>query len=106
MPFEESYDFNLEKQKAAQRLREIGARSKYRYAENRSREQSPDTHGINKAPPQNTKKPPGFLSGTGLSLLDNLNMDGDTALILGLVLILSTEKSDKLLLLALLYILL
>lgn len=105
MPFEENYDFNLEKQRAAQRLREIGARSKYKYAENQNREQSANTHGINKSPPQSTKKPPGFLSGAGLPLLNDLNMDGDTALILGLVLILSAEKSDKLLLLALLYIL-
>lgn len=47
-----------------------------------------------------------FLSGMNLPFLNNLKNDGDMALILGLLLILISEKSDRLLMLALVYILL
>lgn len=47
-----------------------------------------------------------FLGGMNLPFLNNLKNDGDMALILGLLLILISEKSDRLLMLALLYILL
>jgi hypothetical protein len=40
-----------------------------------------------------------------LPFLNNLKNDGDMGLVLGLLLILISEKSDRLLLLALLYIL-
>lgn len=46
-----------------------------------------------------------FLSGMNLPFLNNLKGDGDMGLILGLLLILISEKSDRLLMLALLYIL-
>ena len=46
-----------------------------------------------------------FLSGMNLPFLNNLKNDGDTGLVLGLLLILISEKSDRLLMLALLYIL-
>ncbi len=46
-----------------------------------------------------------LLSGMNLPFLNNLKSDGDMGLILGLLLILISEKSDRLLMLALLYIL-
>lgn len=46
-----------------------------------------------------------FLSGMNLPFLNNLKNDGDMGLVLGLLLILISEKSDRLLMLALLYIL-
>ncbi|MCQ2454615.1 MAG: hypothetical protein MJ090_00490 [Clostridia bacterium] len=63
---------------------------------------------------KNEKKPknigafdfPISLEGLNIPFLEKLKSDKDTALILGLVLILFCEKSDKLLLIALLYILL
>lgn len=47
-----------------------------------------------------------FLSGMNLPFLNNLKNDQDITLVLGLLLILISEKSDRLLMLALLYILL
>ena len=58
--------------------------------------------------PQNKHQSDGistFLSGMNLPFLNNLKNDGDTGLVLGLLLILISEKSDRLLMLALLYIL-
>ena len=100
----ENYDFNLEKQRAAQRLKELGARSKYKQC--RPEPQSGE-NGFGKIPDKSQKNdnPFGFLSEIGLPFLNNSVIDSDIALIIGLVLILSAEKSDKLLLLALLYIL-
>ncbi len=46
-----------------------------------------------------------FLSGMNLPFLNKLKSDGDMGLVLGLLLILISEKSDRLLMLALLYIL-
>ena len=47
-----------------------------------------------------------FLNGMNLPFLNNLKNDQDITLVLGLLLILISEKSDRLLMLALLYILL
>ena len=97
MPSGENFDFNLEKQRATERLRELNARSKYK----------PNNSGI-KRPADNAhtdNRPQGILSQLNIPFLGDLGSDSDTALILGLVLILTAEKSDKLLLLALLYIL-
>ena len=101
MPPDENFDFNLEKQRAAERMRELNARSKYPpnfgaqqcdvKCQNKKVEEH---HGHNE-----------FLPGLKIPFLDDLTLDSDLALILGLVLILTTEKADKLLLLALLYIL-
>lgn len=46
-----------------------------------------------------------FLNGMNLPFLNNLKNDGDMGLVLGLLLILISENSDRLLMLALLYIL-
>ena len=58
---------------------------------------------IKKPPPPNQ---PSLFSGFGLPVLDNLKSDGDMTLILGLLLLLLSEKADKRLLFALVYILL
>lgn len=47
----------------------------------------------------------GFLSGLDLPFLDIFSKDTDVALIIGLLLILMSEKADKKLLFALVYIL-
>ena len=98
MPENERFDLHLEKQRAAERMRELNARSKYR-------QNAPvtDTHRHTNNTEPNS--PPGFLSELNIPFLSNIKFDSDIALILGLVLILSSENSDKLLLLALLYIL-
>lgn len=68
--------------------------------------------GKNQKPPQQTptpQKPPqhqSFLPSFNIPFLDSLTKDGDSALILGLLLILISEQSDKMLLFALIYILL
>lgn len=101
------YDFDREKQLAAQRLRELGARSKYRQAEN----PSPDNCGNRKHDGGETRRRPpddnasDLLPKFKIPFLSDLGADSDMTLILGLIPILSSEKSDKLLLLALLYIL-
>lgn len=88
-----NYNFNLEKQRAAERLKELNERSKYRQS---------NTQNTAKA---TMPEKSGFLSGFNIPFLSSMGIDSDIALILGLILILSSEKSDKLLLLALLYIL-
>lgn len=55
-------------------------------------------------PPE--KQSGGLLSGLGLPFLDRLSSEKDVSLILGLLLILLSEKADKKLLFALVYILL
>ena len=60
------------------------------------------------APPVPPKRPngDGLFGGLDLPFLERLRSEGDLALILGLLLILLSERSDKKLLFALLYILL
>lgn len=58
-------------------------------------------------PPEPTKSSaPSFLEGLDLPFLDIFKKDGDVPLILGLLLLLMSEKADKRLLFALIYILL
>lgn len=91
-------DFVNQQRAAVERMREINSRSAYKSVKG-------------KAPDQNEvpKKPSGKTSGDNNSLqipiLDKLLSDGDSVLILGLLLILMSEKADKMLLFALLYIL-
>ena len=58
------------------------------------------------APPANRVETGGFFKGLDLPFLDRLKTEGDLSLVLGLLLILLSEKADKKLLFALLYILL
>lgn len=57
-------------------------------------------------PPQKPPAPPKENGLFSLPFLDKLKTDGDFALILGLLLLLLSEKADKRLLFALIYILL
>ena len=87
--------FDLEKQRAVERMRELNARAKnIKNACEPQRTLRPD----NNIPPQN-------LGGINIPFLKDIGIDADISLILGLALILMAEDSDKLLLLALLYIL-
>ena len=96
MDLSDKNSFTVEKQRAAERLRELSARSKYKQA---------SCGAKNAAEHKPSRREPDSLSGFNLPFLSDIGADSDTALILGLVLILSAEKSDRLLLLALLYIL-
>ena len=84
-------EFELRRQNAVREMREINSKS-------------------TNPPPKNPTSPPpqqNFPFGNNLNLpFEDLFKDKETALILGLLLILYGEKADKLLLLALVYILL
>lgn len=98
------YDFDREKQLAAQRLRELGARSKYRQTGKPPQNTAGGNNGGGTCR-LNSDAPADFPPKLNLPFLSEAGGDSDMALILGLLLILSAEKADKLLLLALLYIL-
>ena len=73
---------------------------------NASKIKPPNTQNINKNftnLPQKNANP--FLGGIGFSLSNLLTSDADATLILGLLLILMSENTDKILLFALIYIL-
>ena len=108
-------DFSRMKAAAMQEMREMNARSG----------RDPGRHGMpptphfvktgREEPKRESAEPPpppkqpaqnGMFSGWDIPLLDRLKTEGDLALILGLLLILFSEQSDKKLLFALLYILL
>ena len=82
----------------------------------RAIEQMKDMNKRSTAPPMpEPKKPPepkkadpnnSFFGGLSIPFLDNLQKDGDMTLILGILLLLLSEKADKRLLFALIYILL
>lgn len=82
----------------------------------RAIEQMKDMNKRSTAPPKpEPEKPPepkktenntSLLGGLSLPFLDNLKKDGDLTLILGILLLLLSEKADKRLLFALIYILL
>lgn len=93
-------DFFNQQQAAIERMRQMNARSAY-YVKPKS---EPDQ----KPPPKNNhiSQPKNTFQGLKIPFLDSLSKDSDTALILGLLLILMSEKSDKILLFALVYILL
>lgn len=87
-------DFNLRKQQAADALREMSRR-----ATTRSTQTPPQNHAA--SPASKTAPAGAFLPFN----LNSLKLDNDTLLILGILLILSSENTDNLLLLALGYIL-
>jgi len=113
-------EFMREAQVAVERMREMNARSKINDTSPHKMPPSPsfvrvnnNNHPRHSPPPkkEDTKTTPQPLkplqnSGFGIPLLDNLLKDGDSALIIGLLLILMSENTDKILLFALVYILL
>ena len=75
---------------------------------NRKITQPPQKENNNNPPINNhqSKQATSVSNGFNIPFLNNLLSDGDSTLILGLLLLLMSEKSDKLLLFALVYILL
>lgn len=100
-------DFARERQAAIERLREMSARSKEPYRSNgfpHNETERKETEKENRStvksgffPQQNRQNEPSFL---------DFLKDKDTALIIGLLLVLINEDADRKLLFALLYILL
>ena len=84
-------------------MHELNARSKYR--QNKPPHKPLNCNENKRADNSTSENESGFLSELNIPFLRDMRIDSDIALILGLVLILTTEKADKLLLLALLYIL-
>ncbi len=84
-------DFENKRLEAIEKMKQMNSQSSHKQPE------------LQKPPPTN---PPSLFSGLGLPFLDNLKSDGDMTLILGLLLLLLSEKADKRLLFALVYILL
>jgi len=87
--------FLKQKQEAAERMRQMNQKS------------NPQAPSAQKnAPQKTTVKNNSLFEGIGIPFLDNLKSDGDATLILGILLLLFSEKADKKLLFALIYILL
>ena len=91
-----SNEFSRQQQDAINRMREMNKKST-----------NPPPDNNRRPPPKPQSKQQNSQDGSRLELpFGNLFKDKDTALILGLLLILYGEKADKMLLLALVYILL
>lgn len=90
-------EFKLKQQDAIKRMQEMSSQAKT-YTNPQSSPPSVAQQQQNKTQPQNSN----FL----LPILDSLLKDGDATLIIGLLLLLMSEKGDKILLFALIYILL
>ena len=88
--------FKQKQQNAIEQLREMNRRSQI----------PPKPEPDKPKPPMPPKNNTSFLEGLGLPFLENLKTDGDLTLILGILLLLLSEKAYKRLLFALIYILL
>jgi hypothetical protein len=89
-------EFAKQRQEAMEQMREMNSRSK-----------SQNTEPSPTPPPKHTKpQSNSFTANLQLPFLDKLLKDSDAALIIGLLLLLMSEKADKRLLFALIYILL
>ena len=119
-------EFARQQQAAVERMREMNARSQI--SQNQSHKMPPvpsfvklnensnnqslksEQENVNKASiPQPQSKPkhnPNKNANMGIPFLESLLKDADSTLIIGLLLILMSENSDKMLLFALIYILL
>jgi hypothetical protein len=119
-------EFARQQQAAVERMREMNARSQI--SQNQSHKMPPvpsfvklnensnnqnlksDQENVNKASiPQPQSKPkhnPNKNANMGIPFLESLLKDADSTLIIGLLLILMSENSDKIMLFALIYILL
>lgn len=105
-------------QRAAERVREMHKRATVGGASNSPMPPAPDFVRINNTPPQKgfspaekAPPPPATHKGGAARLLKMLNfkgleIDGDISLLLGILLLLSGENDDELLMLALVYIML
>lgn len=109
-------EFLFEQQAAIERMKQMNKKS-MEHTKNESHKMPPVPSFVkmpeteNKEIPKTTNnipkqpKPQNSNSAFSIPLLDSLFKDSDSALIIGLLLILFSEKSDKLLLFALIYIL-
>ncbi len=88
--------FSEQQRDAIDRMREMNSRS--------TNPHPPKNH--TEKPKEKPKSENSFFEGLSLPFLDNLKKDGDLTLILGILLLLLSEKADKRLLFALIYILL
>ena len=80
--------------------------SPQRQRQSNSQSQENPVPKINEKEANKSNKDSGFLSGLKIPFLDMLSRETDVSLIIGLLLILMSEKADKKLLFALVYILL
>lgn len=91
--------FSKQKQDALERMREMNSRST-------SKKTPPKPQPEPKKDIPQNQKSNSLFEGINIPFLDNLTKDGDATLILGILLLLLSEKADKKLLFALIYILL
>jgi len=108
-------DFYLKQQAAVERMREMNMKAQTKNSApsekppaNQPQNQQPNTaNNKNNAKIQNSNRNiKADTGGLNIPFLETLFRDGDTTLIVGLLLLLMSEKGDKLLLFALVYILL
>lgn len=92
-------NFSKQQQDAIRRMKEMNAKSTYKQPEKPPEATKATTK---ESAPNDTS----FFSSLNLPFLQNLKTDGDLTLILGILLLLLSEKADKRLLFALIYILL
>lgn len=88
--------FQKQREEAVERMREMNARSTFKNTPPPKPQPTEEKHQPNNS----------LLGSLNLPFLDNLKKDGDMTLILGILLLLFSEKADKRLLFALIYILL
>ena len=105
--------FNHTKQEAIKRMQEMQAKSMYKKPEKAQQnipkptKPPPQQPQQSPPPPQQPQQADGNLfGGFNLPFLESLKTDSDLTLILGILLLLLSEKADKRLLFALIYILL
>lgn len=91
-------NFAQQQKDAINRMREMNLRS--------TNQKSPKPEPQKPPEPNQAKTNNSLLGGLSIPFLDNLKKDGDMTLILGILLLLLSEKADKRLLFALIYILL
>ena len=101
-----NHDFFLEQQRAVERMRETANRSRYAPPQKSAPPPPPPPEPAKAPPPQKQDSLDNILSRLDIPILNRIRTDSDTALIIGLFLLLAAEKSDRLFLLALIYILL
>lgn len=97
-------EFFLKQQEALQQMREMNSQAKIKDSLTQQAEPT-QTQKSNNFAKQN-KEYDAAQNLLNIPFLNNLFKDGDSTIIIGLLLILMSEKSDKMLLFALIYILL
>lgn len=98
-------DFLNQQRAAVERMREMNNRSSLNNEQKRSNPpyQKAEEKNINKNTAKRVEKP--ISNNSPANFLENLLGDGDSTLLIGLLLILMSEKADKMLIFALVYIL-